>query len=193
MEYLRNYESDDDEVIAAVVTLFLIIVIASLSVLITLAYGPFIVASNSLRLNGSGYKLSDLFITPFKYFFPLLLMGVLCACCYLFGLLLVIIPGLYLMFTLSMSTYVYMEYHNIGMGIVESMSLSVKVSHRVFFKILLLTLASLLIILLGVLFFLVGVFVAVPVVHLAWAAAFHQMFSMNDAFDGHPRSCLCCC
>ena len=198
MQFLLYVESEDDEVMekaftrtAAGYTVFSMIVSVCVLVLIPLAFGPFIVASNSLRLNG--YKLSDLFITPFKYSFPILLMGLLCACCCIFGLLLFIIPGLYLMFTLSMSMYVYMEYHNIGMGIMESMSLSVKVSHRVFFKIFLLMLASLLILLLGVLFFLVGVLVAVPVIFLTWAAAFHQVFSMNDAFDGRPRSCLCCC
>ena len=172
--------------------LFLINVITTVA-LAPLGTGPFIVASNSLRLRGSGFRLSNLYITPYKYFGPLLLLGLLIEVCVFFGTFLFIIPGLYLLVTLMFSYDVYIEYHSIGMGIVESMLLSRKVSHRVFFKIVLLMLASLFIYILGALFFFVGVLVALPVILLAWAAAFHQVFSMNDEFDGNPTDCICCC
>jgi hypothetical protein len=153
-------------------------------------FGPFMAASHELRNNGMAWSSRDLF-SGYFYYLPALGLGIMINLAIFIGLLLCIVPGIYLAFVLPFAPYVFIEYHG-EVGFFDALDISRKVCHRNFCNIVGLWLMSILIALLGFLCLGVGIFVAMPVVALAWTAAFDQMFGMNPR-KHKDHTCVGCC
>ncbi|XXQ36384.1 Glycerophosphocholine acyltransferase 1 [Plasmodiophora brassicae] len=155
-------------------------------------YAPFIVAANTSRDNDWEFDVGSFLFTPVMYFFPIIVITLLVRLLTVVGLALLVLPGIYAMATLSFAPMVFIEYHNHGINVLDSMAVSYRTSRHVVWSIVVLAALSLLILLAGSLWFGVGGLVALPVVQLAWADAFRQLFGYNPIFSGDPASCLCC-
>ncbi|KAL6064780.1 DUF624 domain-containing protein [Balamuthia mandrillaris] len=172
-----------------------------------LQYGYFIVGSQLLRHYSSTgrfdedtytYRFKDMF-RGFYLFFPLLLLSLLLGVSVGVGLLLFIVPGLYLLVTLAFAPYVYIEYHHMNntgvasnsFGVIDSLVISRRVVHRNFCTNLLFFIVYFLVCLAGALCFGVGLLVARPVMELAMVFAFHDQFKLLPRRDV-DRTCFYC-
>lgn len=118
----------------------------------------------------SSVRLKDLWAPhPFvKYVLTALLVGVIC----LVGFILLIIPGIIAALALGMSLYLVMDK---GMGPVEAIKESMRITRGNRVRLLLLMLAIILINVLGFIALLIGLFVSVPVSVLAMVHAYRTL------------------
>jgi len=108
------------------------------------------------------------------------------------GLFLLIIPGIYLMVALGFSWALYIEYHHEGLGIFEAMSVSRKMVTRHWCTFFGLSILCFFVYILGLMFFIVGILVAIPVVQLTLTFAFRDMFGFSETKVPHHQSCVFC-
>jgi hypothetical protein len=78
-------------------------------------YSGYIAGTNHLR-TGEPIRLKHLF-QGYLYYFPILLIGILQFLAFAFGLLLLIIPGIYFLVAFSFACPIYLEYRQEGLGI----------------------------------------------------------------------------
>jgi len=158
---------------------------------IGLAPGLFIAGMHAIRPNGYGFKASNLF-HGYLWFGPVLWISLLYELAVIFGLVLLIIPGFYLMIALSFSTYVYIEFKGDGIGVIDAMTVSRKVVSKHFCSILLLWIVTYLMNLLGLLVLFFGIMVSLPVSSFMLVFAFRDMFGFSSQ-RGIDNTCFCCC
>jgi len=153
-----------------------------------LAPGPFMAAAHYARTRTwSNYHLfhgAYLFFPLFAiYFFYGLLVSI--------GTFLCILPGIYFAVAFSFSAYIYIEFRQEGLRLLDSMSVSHHVVTKNFWSVLLFLLWGALICFIGSLFFGVGILVAYPVSAMMSAFAFRDMFGFSDKRT--PEKSIVCC
>jgi len=148
---------------------------------LVLQTGPFIAASNAAR--GQPFATRDLFTAPFAHALPVVVVTAMHTTATLASGLLLVLPGIYLSVTLNFASNLWVEFHKAeGLGYVECLQLSRRLSHGVFWKLV--CLSALSSVALGVaqaVALLPGSFAMKAVVTLAWASAFHQLFGFVPA------------
>lgn len=120
------------------------------------------------------------FFDPFHSYLPLLAVELLATVGILFGYVLCIVPGLYLTVTLAFAPLTCLEF-SAHINPLDVLLATRRIAHHSFWQIVLLWLASLGILILGLLCCGVGLLVAVPVVGLVWVAAYDQMIGLNPS------------
>jgi len=153
-------------------------------------FGMFIAGTHALRSSGTGWNSSMIF-RGYLYFFPMLWIGFLSLLAVLVGLILLIIPGLYLMIALHFAAFVYIEYRGAGLGVIQSMTVSRRVVHKHFCSILLFLIVCTGLILLGLLSFGIGLLVTIPLTMLMTSVAVRDMFGLQPA-KPVESGCMCC-
>jgi len=164
-----------------------------------LHFGFFIAGSHIVRqreVGGDASLRASNLSRGFYLYFPLLLLILFVELLVVLGFILFVLPGLYLIVTLSFAPLVYIEYHHLtnpghSVSICEAISLSRRVLHKNFCKILTFFLYCWFANFLGMCCFGVGFFVSMPVTLLA------SVFAFRDLFDLHPskladNKCYCC-
>lgn len=154
-----------------------------------LTYGFFISSSHAIR-TGSRVQFVHCY-NGFLYFFPLFLISLLMSVFVFLGLLLCIVPGIYLIVALHFTPCVFLEYHDSGVGLFDSFKVSLAVVNKNFFSIMLYLIVLLLFILSGLLLFGVGIFVTLPVGMLSVTFAFQDLFGLNPS-KSVTSGCVCC-
>lgn len=96
------------------------------------------------------------------------------------GLLLFVIPGIYLAVTLQFAVPLYVEFHRDEMTMLDSLLISRALVHKQFFKMALFMLAVLFGGLSGFLLLGVGLFVTLPISTLAVCFALSDIFGLRD-------------
>jgi hypothetical protein len=106
------------------------------------------------------------------------------------GFICFIIPGIYLAVTLSLTPYIYLEFHHMGVGIIDSIVISRRVIHKKFWWWLLF----------GIVAFLIAIALSIPLITVFLIYPWFGFFSpviMNIVFNLKERpvdkSCFCCC
>jgi len=166
-----------------------------------LQFGFFVVGSHIVRKRETGdlaarFDVSDLF-RGYCLYFPLLLVIILSEMLIIGGLILFVLPGLYLMGTLSFAPLIYIEYHHHtnpqgSFGIWSSLLHSRKILHDNFGKMVRFYFLCYIVFLLGIFCFGVGILVSLPVIHLAYVFAFRDMFRLHNGKQP-DETCYCCC
>jgi len=142
--------------------------------------GYFIVASHAYRPGFSHEFRVWTMLHGYLLYLPLLWIGILYSLAISIGLFLCIIPGLYLMVAFSFTSFLWIEYRQQGLGIIDAFSVSRQVMTREFWGITLLILAQVGLVLLGCLMLLVGVLVTIPLANLMAAFAFRDIFGFSE-------------
>jgi len=124
-------------------------------------------------------------------FFPLFVIAFLYGLLISIGLFLCIIPGLYFLIAYGFSMYVYIEFRQEGLGMIEAMSVSRHVLSKNFWSITGFFLFTILITLLGALALGVGLLVSIPVASMMSAFAFRDIFGFSE--KRVPEKGLICC
>lgn len=96
------------------------------------------------------------------------------------GLLLFVVPGIYLAVTLQMAIPLYIEFHRDEMTMLDALFISRALVHKQFAKMALFLLAVLLGGISGVLLLGVGLFVTLPISTLAVCLALSDIFGLRD-------------
>lgn len=96
------------------------------------------------------------------------------------GLLLFVVPGIYLAVTLQMAIPLYVEFHRDEMTMIDALSISRALVHKRFFKMALFLLAVLFGGLSGVILLGVGLFATLPIATLAVCIALSDIFGLRD-------------
>jgi len=142
------------------------------------------------------------FFRGYFVFFPLLGFSLLLPLIIGVGFILFIVPGLYLLVTLSFVPYVYIEYHKqsayevsqyetVSYGFYDSIAHSRRVIHQHFWEVTFFWILGFAIAILGGLTVIGGV-IAIPVVSLALVPAFRDLFGFQMTRVADDR-CYCCC
>jgi len=181
-----------------------------------LSYGWFIAGSQVLkekerllRQGGTADPLMKVqprlgdFFRGYFVFFPLWGYNIVIPFFIGLGLILFIVPGLYLMVTLSFVPYIYIEYHRqqsftevgpdspMALGFCDCIGHCRRVIHQHFWEV-----AFFLIVQFGILLLggatVIGALVVIPVVQLSYIPAFRALFQFQ--MDRVPDDkCYCCC
>jgi len=153
-----------------------------------LAPGPFMAAAHYARTRT--WCNSHLFHGAYL-FFPLFAIYFLYGLLVSIGMFLCILPGIYFAVAFSFSAYIYIEFRQEGLRLLDSMSVSHHVITKNFWSVLVFMLWSILICLIGALFFGVGLLVAYPVSAMMSAFAFRDMFGFSEKRT--PEKSIVCC
>jgi len=183
-----------------------------------LYYGYFISGSRIMKerelLSQSGADVSSYSVVfmdmlrGFLVYCPLLGLEILLSLIVAIGLILLIIPGIYLLVTLYLVPFVYIEYHRQlandelplkGSPGVTSQSLDFcecfghcrRVCHRHFWVLLLFFIFCIAITILGTVT-VIGSLLSLPIVGLAVVPAFRDLFGLQ-AHRSPDTRCYCCC
>lgn len=141
--------------------------------------GLFIATCNSLR-TGTNVRFGHMW-HGLLFFIPLTILMILQWLAISVGFFLCLIPGLFLMVTLSFSAWIYLEYYCDGISVIDSMALSVKVTMKRFFLIAWFLIVLWLIVLAGALLLGIGTLVAIPISVICSALAFQELFGLNNS------------
>ncbi|MFA5106701.1 MAG: DUF975 family protein [Patescibacteria group bacterium] len=126
---------------------------------------------------GNKLPFADLF-TQFKYFWRVLGATILVGLWIVVGLLLLIVPGIYLALRYQFTLQLIIDKN---LGITEAMKQSQALTKGIKMSLLGFDLACLGVIILGAIVFGVGVFVAMPVVWLAMVALYRKLSSAQPS------------
>jgi len=121
--------------------------------------------------DGKKRKFTDLF-TQFQYFWRILLATLLLGVIIILGLIFLIIPGVYLALRYQFTLYFIID-KNMDIG--EAMKRSAALSENIKLSLFQFALAALGVIILGAIALGVGVFVALPIVWLAYAYLYRNL------------------
>jgi hypothetical protein len=128
-------------------------------------------------INNEAYSFSD-FFGAYTKFLPLMMLYILYLLLVLFGLILLIIPGIYLAIVLFFSSYVFYFGNK---SIRDSFIISRKFIHRNFWEFFIFTIAIGIFSILGILAPGVGLLVTVPVGIISFALYFYKgLASTNE-------------
>jgi hypothetical protein len=154
-----------------------------------LSFGTYIAGSHMVRGTVNQFYPQSLFHGLY-FFFPVLIMTFVMSLLIVFGLLLFVVPGLYLMIALQFTHKVYIEFHQEGLSIFDAITVTRQVLHKHFWGILLYTMAMLGLVLLGTAGLLIGLLVTLPIIELTSIFAIQDIFgpSHGRKLDGN---CLC--
>jgi len=173
-------------------------------------YGLFIAGSHlykktEMQMRGESgnpqLRHSDL-LRAYLLYLPLLVLGFVYGLLVELGLLLLIVPGIYLAITLSFAPYIFIEYHRqadyTGTGITEtygvcqSLWISRRTVHRQFWRVLLYWILYAVLNIIGFIT-IVGWIVTIPVTHLSVVPAFRDLFEFQiyRKPDDRPYCCAC--
>eukprot|EP01116_Phalansterium_solitarium_P009345 TRINITY_DN23456_c0_g1_i1.p1 TRINITY_DN23456_c0_g1~~TRINITY_DN23456_c0_g1_i1.p1 ORF type:complete len:281 (+),score=66.21 TRINITY_DN23456_c0_g1_i1:50-892(+) len=133
-----------------------------------------------------------LLYTGFFWFWVAILMAVFYWIFVLLGFILLILPGLYLMLSLSFAFPIYIEFKSAGLSFFDAYRVS---NHQVWkhvFGILWLWIVAILLVIAGFFCFGVGLLVAVPVTMMMVAFAFRDIFGLNTARPDEDTLIVCC-
>jgi len=109
------------------------------------------------------------------------------------GLLLLILPGVYFMVTMSFALPVYLEFRYDGLGPMEALMVSHRMLRKHFCSVLWLVVATTLVAMLGVLLFGIGLVVTLPLSQFMVAFALRDIFGVSLSRTAARPGCLCCC
>jgi hypothetical protein len=154
-----------------------------------ISYGIYLTAADRLR-SGGNFDVNQ-FVHGYYYFFPLLLIGILYNLIVIIGFFLLIIPGIYFLVTLSYWGPVWLEFRRDGVGILDAMSVSRKQLSKNFCGIFGWGIVLFLLQILGLLCFLIGFFVTLPLSIIAVAVSVRDIFGYSSQYN-KPSSCICC-
>jgi len=147
---------------------------------VPLVGGLYVATFNLIRTTTTGTIQVRDFLQGFIKILPILAIHLLQILIIGAGFLALIIPGIYAAVVLSFPHHIYMEFHDEGIGIIDSLHISYNVVHKKFWKMFLFNLALYGIIILGGLALGIGVVVAVPVAFIASCIAFRDIFGLKD-------------
>jgi len=156
-----------------------------------LVYGIYLVGADAVRSGQNSTFDKNQFVHGYFYFFPLLLIGLLHGVLVAIGFFLLIVPGIYFLVTLTFWPTVWLEFRRDGVGIMDSMSISRKQVAKNFCGMFGFLIVLWLVQILGLLCFLVGVLVSIPVCILSMVFAFRDIFGFSSQHQT-PTSCICC-
>lgn len=130
-------------------------------------------------------KYKDLFsfFPQFKRVLKLVVATILYSLVVAFGLILLIIPGIY--FAIKFGFYIY-AITDKDSGILESFNISSEITKGVKLDLLVLVIISFGVMILGLLALLVGMFVAMPVIYIAWAYTYRTLDRQISGIDIEP-------
>ena len=126
------------------------------------------------KVRGQPTTVGDAFAGFTKAFLPLLIAGLLISIFVTVGLILLVIPGIYL---IVCYIFAYVLAVDKGLGFWESMETSRKVVARQWWRVLGLILMGIPFMLLGVAALVVGIFIAIPLVTGAFIYAYEDLFN----------------
>mmetsp|Transcript_18582 Transcript_18582/g.26063 ORF Transcript_18582/g.26063 Transcript_18582/m.26063 type:complete len:296 (+) Transcript_18582:68-955(+) len=155
-----------------------------------ISYGIYLTAIDRLRSGGVTWDPNQ-FVHGYYYFFPLLLISILYNLLVIVGFFLLIIPGFYFLVTLSYWAPVWLEFRRDNVGIMDAMTISRKQLSKNFCGIVGWGIILFLLQILGLLCFLVGIFVTIPVSIIAVAVSVRDIFGYSSQYN-KPSSCICC-
>jgi hypothetical protein len=128
-------------------------------------------------------KIADLF-SQYRLFFKFLFASILYSLIVLGGLLLLIIPGIYLAIRLQFYRYFIVDK---GSGITESLKKSWEITRGSAWNLFLFGLLLGLINLAGTLFFLIGLFATIPTTMVATAFVYRQLLNQIEGTPAQPQ------
>jgi len=150
--------------------------------------GPFIAAAHYAR---SKTWINSSLFHGIYLFFPLFVIAFLYSLLVGIGFFLCILPGLYFAIAYGFSMFIYIEFRQEGLGVIDAMSVCRHVLSKNFWSITGYFLFHMLIVLLGCLALGVGVFVSLPVAAMMNAFAFRDIFGFSE--KRMPDNKLVCC
>ncbi len=161
----------------------IIIILASSTILIKFLFagplkvGIFFIIFN--RMRGKSFNIGDI-VTGFNYFIPAVLADILITVFAAFGYFFLIIPGIIIsavyMFTFPLILEKKMDFW-------QAMETSRKVVSKNLFELSVFMLVLHVFLLIGVILLFVGVLVAVPIVFAAIAAAYRDIFGLEEEVE----------
>ena len=122
-------------------------------------------------VDGQNARLGDLF-EPAPQFLNFLVANVLAGLAVMIGLILLILPGIYLAVKLQFFGYPIVDR---GVGPIDALKESFAITNGVFWKVLLFDVLATLIVIAGAIAFGVGLFVAIPLVEVATAFIYRRL------------------
>eukprot|EP01116_Phalansterium_solitarium_P016762 TRINITY_DN3968_c0_g2_i1.p1 TRINITY_DN3968_c0_g2~~TRINITY_DN3968_c0_g2_i1.p1 ORF type:complete len:351 (-),score=33.03 TRINITY_DN3968_c0_g2_i1:252-1304(-) len=125
------------------------------------------------------------------WIFPIWTILFLYSLVVLAGFILLILPGLYFMITMSMAVPLYLEFRSDGLGVAQSLAVSHRMMRKQFCGTLWLYLATMIVALAGLLLFGVGLLVSMPVAQFMIAFALRDIFGASETRQ-IDRSVVCC-
>jgi len=145
--------------------------------------GLYYATFNLLRATSLGHLENKDFLQGYLWILPLVVVacGVSLATCA--GMVLLIIPGIYIGVTLSFSFHLYMEYSMCGIGIMECMTTSYYVCSRRFWAIFKFFFLNAMLAISGALALGVGFLVSLPVACICSCIAFREIIGLRDVHE----------
>jgi len=137
----------------------------------------FIATANSLR-TGQPIVARD-FFQGYVYYLPLFLLGLMAGFIIMFGLILFILPGIWLAISLAWASFLFLEYHQCGISICDCLTISFKVVNKNFCSVFVYSVLLFLFVLSGLLMLGIGIFVTIPIASIAAVFAFDDIFGIN--------------
>lgn len=116
------------------------------------------------------------FFTQFKYFWRVLGSTILVGLIVVFGLCMLIVPGIYFALKYKFTEYLIVDQ---DLGIVEAMQKSAELTQGIKLRLFVFSLASLGVLILGVLALGVGIIVAIPVIWLATTYIYKNLHTVT--------------
>jgi len=150
--------------------------------------GLWIIAFNRIRDPNSKMGFWDTF-RGFSFTVPALSIFFFTCLAVAIGLLLLIIPGLYLLVALSLALPIYIEFHQVGLDIFDCLKISQKTVHYQFWSFAGTTLFFLVFVFAGICT-IIGFFVALPMVY--WFTAFMVHDILGSITSDAGKECVMC-
>jgi len=152
---------------------------------IPLSAGLYISSANAIRVTSThpnNMKFKDLFM-GFTLIFQLYAQAFLVCMLVAIGLICLILPGLYFMYTLQFAYLVYIEFHPLGLGIIDSMRVSLHNTRKHFWHIVIYTIIIGSIAASGIFAFGVGILFTLPLAYLTHVFALRDLFGLRESHD----------
>jgi len=153
--------------------------------------GPQIAVLHKIRKNIDAEIKYVHFLYGFFYFLPLLGIYVLRGFAVSIGLILCIIPGIYIALATMFSSLVFVEFHDQQVNIIRAMTLSITIVNKHLIEVFVFAVCNFLLALAGFLAFGVGALITVPLSSISVVFAFHDLFGLNAQKSEHGTCVVC--
>jgi len=147
---------------------------------IPLSAGLWYATFNLIRTTGSSKLEIKEFLQGFKWILPVIMISLIEIICVGVGLVLFIIPGIYLLVCLQFALILFMEYYKEEVHPMDALRISLVVSRKKFFPLLGFLCLNSLLCMSGLLLFGIGLVVTIPVAHIAQCYAVRDIFGLRD-------------
>lgn len=158
------------------------------SVIVSFAFSIALISMSIAIARGHKANINSL-TSPFKTYkitLNYILSSILTLILIVIGIILLVIPGLYLSVKLSVYKYIAIDKENLG--VIQILKESMKITDGYFFKIVLFGLTFLGINIIGFVLLGVGLFITIPLTVTAYALLYEKLLNAHHAKHSHAQT-----